>query len=135
MSVKSMGLFGVRDSMTILASFSLPPIIAQHLKKKFNLQEGHANKISQLICPVAMQIFSCPLHLYGLDIYNRPDTSAKIYTSGERISFIKQEYLKTTLARMARILPAFGFGGVINTEIRTNGQKWLREKYSIKNEL
>ena len=35
-----------------------------------------------------------------------------------RLSFLRQEYGKTLCARMARILPAFGMGGVVNSRLR-----------------
>ena len=60
----------------------------------------------------------------GLDNYNR----AAVGGSG-RIEFIKQEYVKTTLARMARIFPAFGIGGVINKKIRVQGKVYLKKFY------
>ena len=71
-----------------------------------------------------MQIFSTPLHLHGLDLYNR-----EVATSNERMKFVGQEYVKTTLARMARIFPAFGVGGVINKYVRKTGNEILRGYY------
>lgn len=120
----SMGLFAVRDSMTILASFSLPPIISKHMQSKMNMDANSSDKLSQLFTPVTMQIFSTPLHLLGLDIYNRDGMK-----SVDRINFIKQEYVKTMLARMARIFPAFGVGGVVNKYIRKEGNELLRAYY------
>ena len=99
--------------MTILASFSLPGIVAQHLHKNYDLAPGFAYNIAQIVTPCSMQILSTPLHLFGLDLYNREDISNK-----DRIQFIQKEYFKTTLARMARIFPAYGIGGVINKNIR-----------------
>jgi hypothetical protein len=121
----SMGLFGVRDSMTILASFTLPPIISKHMQQKMNMDANTSDKISQLFAPVTMQIFSTPLHLLGLDIYNRDGMK-----SVDRINFIRQEYVKTMLARMARIFPAFGIGGVVNKYIRKEGNEMLRAHYN-----
>ena len=70
---------------------------------------------SQLIAPCSIQALSSPLHLLGMDFYNNSKS-----TVGQRLQFIKKEYLGTTLARMGRIFPAFGIGGVTN--------KWLRGK-------
>ena len=83
-----------------------------------------ADTLAQLITPVSMQILSTPLHLLGLDIYNRESAVSK-----ERVSFIQQEYVKTTLARMARIFPAFGVGGVVNKYVRKTGNNYLQSKY------
>ena len=90
MTMKSMGLFATRDSMTILASFSLPGLFSARLQKDFNMKAGSADNFAQLVTPVSMQILSTPLHLLGLDIYNRANA-----TSDERKAFIQREYLKT----------------------------------------
>ena len=71
-----------------------------------------------------MQLLSTPLHLHGLDLYNRNTT----LSVNERIAFIKKEYAKTALARMARILPAFGIGGVLNKKIRKEGIYLIKNK-------
>ncbi len=125
MTIKSMGLFATRDSMTILASFSLPGIISAHMQKEMSFGKTSADTLSQLLTPVSMQILSTPLHLLGLDIYNRAEASG-----AERKEFIRKEYIKTTLARMARIFPAFGVGGVVNKYVRKTGNASLQEKYS-----
>lgn len=57
----SLGLFAVRDSMTILASFSLPSIIAASLQKQYSWTESGSYYAAQLLAPVTMQIFSTPL--------------------------------------------------------------------------
>lgn len=125
MPMSSMGLFGFRDSMTILASFSLPDPISKKLQSDLQWSPSFSDKMAQLFTPVTMQIFSTPLHLHGLDLYNRPDVSG----TSDRIAFIKQEYVKTVLARMARIFPAFGVGGVINKWIRAQGSEQLKAYY------
>ena len=123
------GLFAGRDSMTILASFSLPSLIARRLETDFAVNSKKADLAAQLITPVSMQIVSTPFHLAGLDLYNRSGV-----TFMERLTFISQEYTKTTLARMARIFPAFGIGGVVNKKIRAYGRKWIDEHYSLQHD-
>lgn len=125
MPTSSMALFGVRDSMTILASFSLPGIISQRMQDNMGSTKQFADTAAQLITPVSMQILSTPLHLFGLDLYNRSGVS-----SSDRVSFVKQEYVKTTLARMARIFPAFGIGGVVNKSVRKSGKEYLQRHYA-----
>jgi hypothetical protein len=110
--VLSLGLFAARDSMTVFASFNLPPIITP-IVESLGVPHVAARSAVQLVTPVAMQLFNVPLHLYALDLYNRPDVSI-----GQRLSFVRREYTKTVLARWARILPAFGIGGVINIELQ-----------------
>ena len=99
--------------MTILASFSLPSLLANKISKTYDISPSTAFNLAQVITPVSMQILSTPLHLYGLDLYNHENASKQ-----DRIKFVQTEYLKTTLARMSRILPAYGFGGVINKYLR-----------------
>lgn len=126
MPMTSMGLFATRDSMTILASFSLPGIVSKQMQSSMGMNAQTADVQAQLVCPCAMQFLSCPLHLYGLDLYNNPESSR---TNAMRTSFITKEYLKTALARIGRILPAFGIGGVINKEVRAQGKSWLQTIY------
>ena len=112
-SWKTLGLFGIRDGMTILASFCLPHIISAKLQEKVEMSKSTADITAQLTSPLVIQFFSCPLHLFGLDLYNRP-----VASSEQRLSFIQKEYNKTVMARLSRILPAFGIGGIVNTKIR-----------------
>lgn len=76
--ITSYGLFATRDSMTILASFSLPGLISTKLQNNFGYSKTFSDTSSQLICPVTMQIFSTPLHLHGLDLYNRAEVASKV---------------------------------------------------------
>lgn len=120
-------LFATRDSATIFASFSLPKPASLYLQKHIEIEATHADTLCQLLTPITMQIFSTPLHLHGLDIYNRGDKAISVT---DRIDFIKQEYVKTLMARMARIFPAFGIGGVINTHMRKLGKSFLVATYN-----
>ena len=108
----SIGAFALRDSMTVFASFNLAPVVAESLA---GAEVAGARTIAQLCCPVAMQWFSAPLHLLGLNFYNQPMVSS----SSERVQFIQKEYLTTALARSARIFPAFGLAPLINAPLRT----------------
>ena len=69
--------------------------------------------LAQVLTPAAMQVFTTPLHLWGLDLYNRPAVSVL-----DRVRQIGKNWAGSTLARMGRIIPAFGFGGVINAKVR-----------------
>ena len=122
MSRTSLGLFATRDSMTILASFTLPNLIAKKLVNNMAFTSKNADITSQLLAPVSIQIFSTPLHIYGLDLYNRTGNDVKF---AERLTFIKQEYLKTLMARVSRIFPAFGIGGVVNKQLRKQGHFFI----------
>ncbi|SMR54493.1 unnamed protein product [Zymoseptoria tritici ST99CH_3D1] len=115
-------LFAVRDAMTIFASFNLPPLIAPRLPLS-EAAEKYMSRTSaaQFLAPAAIQLISTPFHLYGLDIYNRNgDTTIR-----ERLQKVRLDWLKSSLARMCRIVPAFGFGGVVNNSLRKRFQKQL----------
>jgi len=103
----SLALFAARDSMTIFASFSLPPLIASLIGG----DPRTARSIAQMTTPIIMQAFAVPLHLYALDLYNKPGA-----TFSGRVQFVKREYTKTLIARWCRIFPAYSLGGVINLE-------------------
>ncbi|KAG0643591.1 hypothetical protein HOY80DRAFT_879904 [Tuber brumale] len=62
----------------------------------------------------ACQMLSTPLHLTGLDIYNRQGKA----TIKSRWEAVKKNWAPSAVARMCRIIPAFGFGGVANAGIR-----------------
>lgn len=107
-------LFGTRDALTIAASFTVPPIMAKSIMKQGYSEEFSLNA-AQLTSPVLVQFISTPLHLTGLDLYNNPQ-----HSSAERARFVAREYLKSAFARMGRIFPAFGIGGVLNRKLRQN---------------
>lgn len=69
--------------------------------------------IAQLTSPLLIQIFVTPLHLFGLDIYNREGKSF-----GDRARNVRGLYLSALSMRMIRFLPAYGIGGIINRELR-----------------
>jgi len=106
----------------------------------------NADITAQLVTPCAAQALSSPLHLIGLDLYNNPArTSAErlitvhslhlLLTSSShlgrdlfRMAFVRQEYVGTTLARMGRIFPAYGIGGVVNKFLRKKGKEFIGEE-------
>jgi hypothetical protein len=120
----SYALFACRDSLTIFASFNLPTIIAPRLaelppstKERFSrilsTESGRTNT-AQFLAPAAMQVFSTPLHLLGLDLYNRQAR----FGFSERAMQVAKNWASCTFARMGRIVPAFGVGGVVNANAR-----------------
>ena len=109
----SYGLFAGRDTLTILAGFNMPPIIAAELMKQFGWTKHAAENIAQVTVPCAMQFVSTPLHLLGIDMYNKNGQSFS-----ERVAFIGRNYIGTSMARIARILPAYGVGGIVNKKLR-----------------
>lgn len=122
----SLTLFALRDSMTIFASFNLPSLLAPHLQSaylpdalrqrfsKILSTESSRLNTAQFLTPALMQLFSTPIHLLGLDLYNRQNSLGW----GERWSRIRRDWVVSSFARMARIVPAFGVGGVVNGNVR-----------------
>jgi hypothetical protein len=134
------GLFGIRDCLTVAASFNLPVIVADRLKNvNSNWIKGREFTLAQLSVPMAVQFISTPLHLMALDYYNRPTLKQSLKVQKvtgtpvtekppsilSRANFVVQEYPTSVLARMARILPAFGIGGVLNSRLRRAGYERL----------
>ena len=123
---RSYSLYTIRDSLTIYASFNLPTILSQNLVAS-GIDPKWADVGAQLVTPCAIQLSSSPLHLLGMDFYNRPQASTP-----DRVVFIKKEYFATTLARIGRIFPAYGIGGVANKYFRKLGSEWLDQMHSKK---
>ena len=122
----SYALFACRDSLTIFASFNLPTIIAprlaelppsvkEKLSRMLSTESGRANT-AQFLTPAAMQVFSTPLHLLGLDLFNRQGRLG----FSERALQVTKNWAACSFARMGRIVPAFGVGGVVNSNMRGN---------------
>ncbi|KAG8624500.1 hypothetical protein KVT40_007567 [Elsinoe batatas] len=111
----SLGIYMVRDCMTLFASFNLPSRIAPLLPTSWDSHVSRST-ITQLSLPMAMQVFATPLHLLGLDLYNRNHRTP----ISDRWAAVKRAWPRTAVARMCRVLPAFGIGGVVNTKVRIN---------------
>ncbi|KAI8850878.1 hypothetical protein BC829DRAFT_425115 [Chytridium lagenaria] len=114
---RSYSLYTIRDSMTIFASFNMPQMISGYLAAHWSVKPKNAEFAAQLVTPCAVQLASTPLHLLGMDYYNSPGATV--------------EYIGTTLARMGRIFPAYGIGGVVNKQLRSKGKEYLNERHSI----
>lgn len=72
---------------------------------------------AQFACPALMQFFSTPMHLLGLDLYNRQPPGGLPWT--ERAARIRRDYISSSFARMGKIVPAYGVGGVVNVRLRS----------------
>ncbi len=114
----SYALFAMRDSLTIFASFNLPPLIAPWLPMSEELERSVGRLgVAQFLAPAGIQLFSTPLHLWGLDLYNRPAGEGTRWRT--RVAKVGRDWLGSSLARMGRIVPAFGVGGVVNSGVRS----------------
>lgn len=116
-------LFAVRDSMTVFASFNLPPIVAPLLPMGAEV-EKYASRasVAQFLAPAAIQVVSTPLHLLGLDLFNRPSDGG--VSTASRAQKVVKDWGMSCVARICRIVPAFGVGGVVNTSVRA---WWMKD--------
>lgn len=122
----SYGCYTLRDFVTIFAAFNLPPVAAKYLHQNFDISDKTAAISSQLLCPCAVQLLTTPIHLYGIDAYNNPNSTFK-----EHSSLIRQELAESTIARVGRIFAAFGMGGLVNSFIRTKGREIVFGKSNL----
>ena len=111
----SYALLALRDSITIFASFNLPPKLGPLLPQSV---EDHFSRLTaaQFIAPALAQTINTPLHLLGLDLYNRGST----VSVRDRLRKVRLDWPVTSLARMCRVLPAFGIGVVVNNNVRAS---------------
>lgn len=109
----SLLLFAARDSLTVFASFNVPPLVAPFV----------GLNLAQLATPCAMQLLSTPMHLMGLDVYNRSKVGLR-----DRLGVVRGGYVKSTVARICRILPAFGIAGIVNRDVRTYGMHMVNSR-------
>ena len=61
--------------VAVASAFTIPPILSELIEKSFNIQEKNALKIAQISSPLLIQFIGTPLHLLGLDYYNREGLS------------------------------------------------------------
>lgn len=83
------------------------------MQQDFGVDSGMADVTSQLVSPGLVQLFSTPVHILGLDLYNHPASSCRA-----RLRVVKKSFMPAIGMRVARIGVAFGVGGLGNTSIR-----------------
>ncbi|PYH48963.1 uncharacterized protein BP01DRAFT_333180 [Aspergillus saccharolyticus JOP 1030-1] len=106
--------FLFRDSVTIFSSFNLAPWMASSVPDWVATGPHTKAMISQLVLPAAVQFANTPLHLLGLDWIARPQTQGL----AERWRRVRRDWASSSTVRAARVLPAFGVGCIMNTELR-----------------
>lgn len=116
------GLWGLRDCLVISSSFVMPPILQKSLVEG-GMEEAKAKTAAQIICPVATQFLAGPVQLLGLDFYNRPNSNFSA-----RMSLLVSEFTTIVSARIARIAPAYGIGGVGNNYVRDSWRSWVVQR-------
>lgn len=120
----SIAVWFVRDVLTIGSSFLLPQRIARKLEQRGYKYET-AIKVSQMVTPMAFQIFLTPIHLLGYNLYYKDNLSMS-----QRVKDIAKIYPGTVLIRMIRMGAAYGVGGIGNRKLRNSfigkyeGKNW-----------
>uniref|UniRef100_A0A7S4NBQ5 Mitochondrial fission process protein 1 n=1 Tax=Odontella aurita TaxID=265563 RepID=A0A7S4NBQ5_9STRA len=113
------GLWASRDFMVIGSSFVLPEKMSRVMSDRTGMDKSDALKVAQLACPVATQFIAGPVQLLGLDCYNRPLTHLSHSEAAmERALCIWRGAASVIAARVARIVPGYGIGGIGNTHLR-----------------
>ncbi|ETV98849.1 hypothetical protein H310_08350 [Aphanomyces invadans] len=111
--ITSLGLFAMRDALSVGATFVAPPLVSHLFENQLGASPSASHSAALLLCPSLAQLVSTPLHLLSLDLYNH-----KVATPQARLAFISKEYIKSAAARISRTLPAFGVGGIGNKHMR-----------------
>ncbi|KAB5576409.1 hypothetical protein GE09DRAFT_1170047 [Coniochaeta sp. 2T2.1] len=121
--LSALSLFAVRDCLTIFASFNVPPVLGPALEKRLSGEVqrwASGTTMAQFAAPAAVQLVSTPLHLLGLDLYNRPVGTGGSQGPGwrERWEIVRKNWGVSAAARICRIVLPFGVGGVVNMKVR-----------------
>ncbi|KAH7035636.1 uncharacterized protein B0I36DRAFT_239117 [Microdochium trichocladiopsis] len=120
-SLPSYALFTLRDCLTIFASFNVPPLLGPVFESKMSNElrkKISGQTMAQFAAPACVQLISTPVHLLGLDIYNRPNGHAGPVSWQDRWTQVRRNWLTSSMARICRIVPAFGVGGTVNAKVR-----------------
>lgn len=118
------GIFLMRDTLTIGAGFTLPPVVASGLHSATGMERKNADKVAQLATPMGMQLICTPMHLLALNMYNTPEAPLK-----QRAQEVWATCPQSTFVRMLRFCCAYGFGGLLNKELTARGKAYNEEKY------
>lgn len=111
--MRTIGLFAVRDSVTMAATFYAAPKASKYLQEEYGWNKNKADVTSALSIPVVAQFLTAPIHIHALDYYARPTA-----TMGEYMAQMQKEMGKVCFARGLRVLPAFGIGSFSNNKFR-----------------
>ena len=104
----SYALFAARDSFIVGASFNGPIILTPYIEENTGWTRDRSEMLAQLICPGMAQFVGTPLHLIGLDYYNRPDISFRA-----RLDGLFWRTLEPLAVRICRQVYVFGLGGIL----------------------
>ena len=130
----ALALWLARDLTAIGSSFVLPPYVAQYLHDYSQQSQSTTTRttttpsettlaVAQFVTPMAAQLVAGPLHFLGLDACNRPMPT--ISWANRWQALVQTGLSSFLLARMARILPSYGIGGVWNQQGRHAWNEWI----------
>lgn len=131
MPLASYGFWLSRDLIGIGSSFVLPDMIVEKFSSPDATKEERENlqSWSQFFVPICTQFVAGPFHLLGLDVFNRPMNDMPLrHRLMEHSRCVIDGYSAVVGARIARIIPAYGFGGVFNTKFRNQWREYLVER-------
>jgi len=103
----SYSLFTARDIVIVGSSFNLPPYLSPVIQENTSLSKSVCDTIAQLACPGLAQIGATPLHILGLDYYNRPSIPWR-----ERFDGLAKRSWEPLGVRMMRQIYVFGVGSL-----------------------
>jgi len=144
----TLGLWFGRDLLVIGSGFILPDMMADAMSVIRIERNGGVDieqqvkdtdrKMCQLICPVMTQVIAGPLHFLGLDLVNRPLSR---YGNGtfaswrmaflDRMRYLRSGYVSIVSARMMRIAPGYGVGGIFNTRYRDQWRDYVQRRQDL----
>ncbi|KAL4910387.1 hypothetical protein BDW74DRAFT_165441 [Aspergillus multicolor] len=104
----------IRDAVTIYGSFTLAQECADLIPDSLAAHPYSKTVFTQLVVPVLSQLVATPLHLLGLDLYNRQYRAPV----RDRMAVVWRDLGSATAVRCARIVPAFGVGCLVNMGLR-----------------
>ena len=111
--LQNLGLFGVRDTATMYATFYMAPKAAEYLVKNHGIEQNTSELGCALAIPMVAQIITAPIHIHAMDYYNNPTA-----TGTQRMAAVSSQFNSVAFARSFRILPAFGIGSFSNNKFR-----------------
>lgn len=115
--------FVIRDCITLSASFHLPAEIAPMLPEAWDRYFLSRATIAQLTAPALSQWVATPLHLLALDLHSRRGR----ISLADRGKAVARLWPAASTARMCRVVPAYGFGAVVNNKMREGLMGWVDE--------
>ena len=122
----SYGVWIARDFSVIGSSFVAPEIVTKYLVEKYEVDYTTALSCSEFTLPVLAQLIAGPLHFLGLDFANR-NLSSKGWSEAivDRSRALYRGFVSVVSARIARIAPGYGIGGVFNTRLRATWNDYI----------